>query len=123
MIRAKQFGNTLHNVSKKRLAEIEAGTWKPKPRKPLRKASKKSASLWSQARKECFDRFGHKCFLCGATGEIHVHHWQFTRQQRPDLKYDKNNLICLCGHCHNHTGADKRFYELKDLIQRKLNQN
>lgn len=120
MERKKTFNNSLHNVSKKRLEAIKNGTWKPKPRTALRKASPKAISLWNKARQECFDRWGKMCFLCHATDcEIHVHHFRYTRQQRPDLKYDVDNLIPLCAYCHNHSGADKRFYELqKEILSR-----
>lgn len=87
---------------------------------PLNKVSKKSASLWAKARKICLDNYGHQCFLCGATDcEIHIHHWQETRTQNPARKYDQTNLIPLCSSCHNHQGADEKFYELRNLIQKK----
>lgn len=102
------------------MAEIVSGQWKPKPAKPIRAASKKSASLWTQARKECLNRYDHKCFLCGRSDlPLHVHHWQYTRQQRPDLKYDQDNLVPLCSVHHNHNGADEKFYELKSRIHNK----
>lgn len=117
MIRAKQFRNTLHNISKKRQAEIESGTWKPKPRKPLRKASKKSASLWSQARKECLGRDNYRCVLCKSNTLLHCHHFQFTRTQRPDLKYTLDNLCILCDYCHNKAHNTKDSYrEYKEKI-------
>ena len=119
--RKKLWNCSLHNVSKKRLAEIMSGHWKPKPAKPLRTASKKSASLWTQARKECLKRYDHKCFLCGRSDlPLHAHHYLYTRQQRPDLKYDQSNLCCLCAKCHNHCGADEKFYELKAKIHNKI---
>lgn len=116
--RRKSFNSSLHNISKKRLAEMQAGTYKPK-RSAIARTSKKSASLWAKARRECLELYGYRCFLCGATGELHCHHWMWTRTQRPDLKYDQNNLCILCSRCHNHTGADKRFYELQTLIKNK----
>lgn len=117
--RKKQFNSSLHNVSKKRLAEIQSGTYKPKKAYKIAKVSKKSASQWTKARRECLKLYDNKCFLCGATGELHCHHWRYTRTQRPDLKYDQDNLCILCSLCHNHTGADKRFYELQTLIKTK----
>ena len=121
MKRIKLFGSTLHNISKKRQAEIASGALKQKKRAPLAKVSKKTASAWNKARNECFKKYGHKCFLCGATDcEIHVHHFEETRTQNPARKYDITNLVPLCANCHNHHGADKRFYELKCLIYNKL---
>ena len=120
MKRVKQFGSSLHNISKKRLAEMASGTWKPKQRKPLAKMSKKAISEWNKARNECFAIYGRKCFLCGQQyGELHCHHWQETRTQNPARKYDQSNLIPLCAKCHNHNGADTRFYELQKRIYKK----
>ena len=119
--RKKLWNCSLHNVSKKRLAEIMSGQWKPKPAKPIRPVSKKSASLWTQARKECLNRYGRKCFLCGRSDlPLHIHHWEYTRQQRPDLKYDQSNLVPLCAKCHNHCGNDHKFYDLKARIHNKI---
>lgn len=118
MLRTKQWNSSLHNISKKRQAEMASGAWKPKPKTTIRKISKKASSLWAKARRECLETYSC-CFLCGATGTMHIHHWQYTRQQRPDLKYDQSNLVALCPRCHNHQGADARFYELKKLIEQK----
>jgi hypothetical protein len=120
MLRTKQYNSSLHNISKKRQAEMASGMWKPKPRATIRKTSKKAASLWAKARRECLERYGHRCFICGSTGELHCHHWLYTRAQRPDLKYDQDNLCVLCAKCHNHTGADARFYELQKQILTKM---
>ena len=121
MKRIKLFNNTLHNISKKRQAEIASGALKQKKRAPLAKVSKKSASAWNKARRECFKKYGHKCFLCGATDcEIHIHHFEQTRQQCPARKYDITNLVPLCANCHNHNGCDARFYELQKQINKKM---
>lgn len=121
MQRVKQFGSSLHNISKKRLAEMASGTWKPKPRKALAQMSKKTASEWNKARNACFAIYGRRCFLCGQQyGELHIHHWEETRTQNPARKYDQSNLCVLCAKCHNHNGADKRFYELKEQILKKI---
>lgn len=120
MLRTKQFGSSLHNISKKRQAEMASGAWKPKPRKPLRQASKKASSLWAKARRECLERYGHRCYLCNSTESLCVHHFMETRQRHPEMKYDQDNLCVLCAKCHNHTGADKRFYELQKQILTKM---
>lgn len=114
----KLWNSTLNTESKKH-REMRLAGLLPKKTYKIAKVSKKSASLWAKARKECLIAYGNKCFLCGATGELHVHHWMYTRTQRPDLKYDQSNLVPLCPRCHNHTGADQRFYELKNMIQNK----
>lgn len=118
----------LRKISMKRLQKGEKLAWnstiKAKAytlkKSPLRKVSKKSASLWSKARKECLERYGNRCCLCGAENcEIHIHHWNYTRSQAPALKYDVSNLVPLCKHCHNHNGADARFYEIRKEILMK----
>lgn len=118
----------LKKISNKRLAKGEKLAWnstiKAKAytlkKSPLRKVSKKSASLWSKARKECLERYGNRCFLCGAENcEIHIHHWQETRSQNPARKYDITNCVPLCSKCHNHNGVDARFYELREMIAKK----
>lgn len=90
---------------------------KPLKRSTLRPVAKKTASLWAKARKECLERYP-VCVLCGKKAE-HCHHWQYCRSQRPDLKYNQDNLVMLCAKCHNHNGPDKRFYELKEQIEQK----
>lgn len=107
------------NTESKKHREMRLKGLLPKKTYKLATQSKKSASLWAKTRRECIKAYGGKCFLCGGTGIMHVHHWQYTRTQRPDLKYDQNNLCLLCSKCHNHTGADKRFYELQTLIKNK----
>lgn len=115
------WNSTLRPISKKRQAEIEAGTYKKPIRKPIRKVNPETAKKWAQARKECIGIYGNKCFLCGRTDlPIHIHHHQETRQQNPGRKYDLTNLVPLCSKCHNHSQADARFYELRDLIKAKM---
>ena len=114
----RSFNSTLRTESVKHREKRLAGLL-PKKTYKLATQSKKSASLWAKARRECLKLYGKKCFLCGRTGAIHIHHWMWCRSQRPDLKYDQDNLIPLCELCHNHSGPDKRFYELKTLIQNK----
>lgn len=116
----KLWNSNLNTESKKHREMRLAGLLPKKARYILSPVSKKTAMLWQKARKECLDTYGHRCFICGRSDlPIHIHHWQFTRTQRPDLKYDQNNLIPLCQLCHNHIGADKRFYELQTLIKNK----
>ena len=112
--------NSSLNTESKKHREMRLAGLLPKKTYKIAKTSKKSASLWAKARKECLDTYGHKCFICGRSDlPIHIHHWQWTRTQRPDLKYDQSNLIPLCSLCHSHTGADKRFYEIQTLIKNK----
>jgi len=119
--RLKSFNSSLHNVSKKRLAEIQAGTYKPKTQKPIRKVSKKKAISWASARRECLHRYGNRCFLCGRTDlPLHAHHI-ILRSLEPKLLYDQDNLACLCQICHNHSMYDDKYVALtQKLIDRGL---
>lgn len=119
--RVKSFNSSLHNVSKKRLAEIQAGTFAPKRQSPLRKASKKKSASWASARRECLERYGYKCFLCGRTDlPLHAHHI-ILRSLAPKLIYDQDNLACLCCVCHNHCALDDKYVVLtQKLIDRGL---
>lgn len=119
--RIKSFNSSLHNVSKKRLAEIQAGTFTPKRKSPLRKASKKKAASWASARRECLERYGYKCFLCGRTDlPLHAHHI-ILRSLAPRLIYEQDNLTCLCSRCHSHTMYDDKYIALtQKLIDRGL---
>lgn len=119
--RIKSFNSTLHNVSKKRLAEIQAGTYTPKRQKPIRKVSKKKAASWTSARNECLEHYGYKCFLCGRTDlPLQVHHI-ILRSLAPRLMYDQDNLACLCVRCHNHSGYDDKYITLtQKLIDKGL---
>ena len=115
----RSFNSTLRTESAKHREKRLAGLL-PKKTYKLATQSKKSASLWAKARRECLKTYGNKCFLCGRTDlPIHIHHWFATRTQRPDLKYEQSNLIPLCSLCHSHNGADKRFYELQKQILTK----
>lgn len=117
MKRVFSYNSTLHNVSKKKLEQGGFGL----KRTALRKVSKKSETLWNKARRICFATYGHKCFLCGAMDcELHIHHWEETRAQNPARKYDPTNLVPLCSNCHDHQGADSKFYKIKTLIFNKM---
>lgn len=115
----RSYNSTLRTESAKH-REMRLAGLLPKKTYTLSKTSKKSASLWGKARKECLDRYNHKCFLCGATGVLHIHHI-ILRSLAPKLKYEQDNLCCLCSKCHNHTGYDKKYIELtKKLIAQGL---
>lgn len=116
MIRFKLRNSSLHNVSKKRLEQIATGKQKAHAPKPLAKVNKESARLWAQARRDCFKKYGRKCFLCGSEQNLCVHHI-ILRSLEPKLKYEQDNLCCLCASCHNHSGYDKKYIELtKKLV-------
>lgn len=119
--------SNIRKISEKRLKKGETLCWNStiKAKKytlkksPIRKVSKKSANLWAEARKKCFEKYGKKCFLCGATsGEFHCHHI-LLRSEYPKYKYNIDNLCILCQNCHNHNGKDKNYFIiLKKIIEK-----
>lgn len=119
--RKKSFNSSLHNVSKKRLAEMRNGTYKPKKPKPIRKVSSKMAKRVKDYREVAFRTWGERCFICGRPAprtELDVHH--------PFLRGNGDNVViplckkgCGCG-AHNHTGNDKRLLEINKVIYNKL---
>lgn len=124
IMRAHAFNSTLCNVSKKRQAEIAAGTYKPKPRKPMRKQSEKARARTKNYRKIMFDLWGFECFLCGRpdpTGKtLDGHHVDGRiNGDDPQRIVPLCNRFCGCK-AHNHNGMDARFYELKDQIEQKM---
>lgn len=120
--RKKLFNSSLNNVSKKRLAEIQAGTYKPK-RSAIAPMSKKTRKRIQDYRKACFERWGYSCFLCGRideTGKTLDCHHIFGRINGDDVE----NIVPLCNRysgckAHNHNAHDARFYELQTLIKNK----
>ena len=112
--RKKQFNSSLHNVSKKRLAEIQSGTYKPKKTYKIARISKKAKKRIQDYRKAAFERWGYRCFLCHRIDET-------GKTLNGD---DPENMVPLCNRysgcrAHNHNGHDARFYELQTLIQNK----
>ncbi len=109
--RKKLFNSSLNNVSKKRLAEIQAGTYKPK-RSAIAPISKKAKKRIQDYRKACFERWGYKCFICGRideTGRTLDCHHIFGRINGDDPE----NIVPLCNRysgckAHNHNAHDKR---------------
>lgn len=121
MERKKQFNSTLHNVSKKRAAEIASGEYKPKARKPIRNTSVKMAKRIKNYRLETFARWGKRCFICGReapTNELDVHH-PFLRGNGDTCTIPLCKKGCGCG-AHNHSGNDARLLEINKVIYNKL---
>lgn len=59
---------------------------------------------WATKRKEALDRASHRCTLCNAEDDLHVHHRTYERRgwEQPD------DLIVLCKDCH------ERFHDVID---------
>lgn len=71
-------------------------------------ASKPTTDAWGRTRRKADvvwqtavrERDGCICQRCGIYDKyIHTHH-RATRSQRPDLKHDVDNGVCLCNSCH-----------------------
>lgn len=90
----------------------------------MRNATPEKAAEWAIATKICRERFRGACLLCGYFGDGRdycAHHWQETRARAPGRWLEQDNLVWLCDKCHNHSGNDARFDELKQQIQSKIN--
>lgn len=62
-----------------------------------------SWSVWRNTRAEVIDRDNKACKVCGKPNSIvrlYVHHKKELKDF-PSLALDKENLITLCGRCHN----------------------
>ena len=106
---------TLRTESKKH-REMRLAGLLPKKTYKIAKVSKKSASQWAKARKECLNRYKSCCFLCKrADLPLHVHHI-ILRSLAPELKYEQDNLVCLCEKCHSHNGYDNEYIKLTQKL-------
>jgi hypothetical protein len=115
----KSWNSTLRPISKKRMAQIESGEYKPKKQKPIKQVSDKQRKEWEKCRSATIKFYSGKSVLSGKPATI-VHHWEETRTQNPSRKYDLSNLVLLTEEEHRHTGADIRFYQIKGQIEYKL---
>lgn len=57
-----------------------------------------SKTAYQKRRLEVYERDGGLCVLCGRQG-AHIHHIVFRSQGGTD---DMENLVTLCGECHDH---------------------
>lgn len=122
MKRLKANNSSLHNVSKKRLAAIESGEYKPKPKKPLNKMSVKQRKKIKAYRELGFETRGQCCFLCGREEPwtiLEIHHRDCNRNNNsPDNLFPLCNRFCGCK-AHNHMGVEG-LKELDEKIERKI---
>lgn len=122
--RKKCFNSSLHNISKKRLAEIRAGTYTPKRQKPIRTISKTMRTRitdWRKTAKDICTIDGQLwCPLCGkmiVDGKYDAHHYMQRRGQAHSIDNDKY-VVALHPYCHrniNHNNLDD-FYCARDKI-------
>lgn len=59
----------------------------------------RSSYQWKKKRREINDLYGGKCAVCGSDCNCQVHHI-IPLSVLPELKLDNNNLVLLCGKCH-----------------------
>lgn len=110
MLRRKSFNSRLHNISKKRQAEMESGEWMFWSQHGcLNRMSDKQRAKIAEYRKIGFDYRGEKCFLCGRTKgqtKLDIHHRDGNRNNN-----SPENLYPLCNRnygcrAHNHLGKE-----------------
>ena len=125
--RKKQYNSTLHNVSKKRLAEMQSGTYTPKRQKPIRKISNtmsKRIRDWRKtAREKCTFNGQLYCALCGLAitdGIWDAHHYKERRGQAHSRENDKY-VVALHRTCHNNIDHYSEDYDLaREKIEKTL---
>lgn len=83
--------------------------WEKENRKPFKNAKRNNShfyntSEWRRLRKEVFETYGNKCFVCGKTKEESGHPLEIHHKIPPlgnyDLFFDVENCIPLCKVCH-----------------------
>ena len=110
--RRKSFNSSLHNISKKRLAEMESGIYTPKRQKPIKSISNKARKRIKDYRAACFERWGHSCFLCGRideTGKTLDCHHIFGRVNGDDVEY----IVPLC---NRYSGLLRRLQQTQQSV-------
>lgn len=64
---------------------------------------------WQTIRKKRLEHDDHRCTICGATEDLHIHHLTYDRKGNEDL----TDVITLCGACHR--GEHKRLRQAFSL--------
>ena len=77
----------------------------------------RSSYQWKKKRREINDLYCGRCALCGSDDNCQVHHI-VPIAVLPELKLYNNNLILLCGQCHElcHNGLISQT-KLKSMIK------
>lgn len=82
-------------MSKKYKLTIElvpASTWGNNLRSVLK------PHMWKAIREETYRRFGNKCAICGAGGQLHAHEvWEYKNKDHIQSLVD---IVALCKMCH-----------------------
>ncbi|MEM2988203.1 MAG: HNH endonuclease, partial [Candidatus Bathyarchaeia archaeon] len=85
------------------------GTYDYNEREEFRKTEE-----WEKIRNAVLERDGWKCWLCGDTGILNVHHIKNWKDY-PDLRLDPSNLVTLCIACHKLMHKGKDFWKAMGL--------
>lgn len=91
-------------VSKKRQAAIDAGTWKPKPPKPIKprgdRRAKQERQYLNKTRPELLAKYPicQAQVKCRGLPATECHH---TEGRIEDLLNDKSKIITCCNACHH----------------------
>lgn len=97
----------MNKQSPKRLAAISAGTWKPKPRKAMKRTkmgTKRKSTGEAAVFREIWDERPHECEVCEveireptASNFSHL----LPKNAYPDLQLSKINIRIKCLVCHD----------------------
>ena len=72
---------------------------------------------WKSTRAHCIQKYGGKCFCCGETKNLQVHHLTYEH-----LGFERDDeLVCLCNECHKWIEDEKKnLIFLSKQAQQKL---
>lgn len=89
----------LHFFSDQRRKLTKVVILKNKVSKPAPKSAKKQRGFMQVAWSSLVKERDKQCMECGNVNDLHAHHIK-SFKNHPELRYDVNNGITLCGHCH-----------------------
>lgn len=78
-----------------------------------KKNDSKEINLIYESEKTIFKNVNNKCFICGASTSLELHHIKKSNFY-PELKYNPNNWTVLCSKCHKKIHAEE--IRIKELF-------
>jgi len=66
---------------------------------------------WREFRKEVINMCEGQCVGCGSNHNLHVHHKTYIKGRKA-WQYGTDNMLLLCGDCHNRYHENKKRVEL-----------
>lgn len=90
---------SIHFFSDQRRKLTKVVILKNKVSKPAPKSAKKQRGFMQVAWASLVKERDKQCMKCGNINDLHAHHIN-SFKDHPELRYDVNNGITLCGHCH-----------------------